>query len=101
MKAFVAIKMLQAQLKDLEKDAIKFDKKRVDVAGQRLRVELQKIKKKIIQVRNDIQEIRYYREAWNVYHGKKEYIENKEIKEKKYGSVAEIAKLQIAQKRRF
>jgi hypothetical protein len=45
MKAFVAIKMLQAQLKDLEKDAIKFDKKRVDVAGQRLRVELQKNQK--------------------------------------------------------
>lgn len=87
------VKLLQQKLAALEKDAVKFDKG-VDLAGQRLRQGLIEAKYLIMNVRADIQRVRYYREAEKAMAGKKNWIDNLSTKETKYGTIAEVVQLQ-------
>lgn len=88
---------LICELEILYDDAQKFDKGN-DSAGLRLRKRLYALKARIEMFRKEIQRTRYYREAWDVYYKRKKYIDGLEHKEKKYGSISEVVKVQILQK---
>ena len=78
-------------------DAIRFDNGN-ESAGKRVRKEILFIKKELNFISQEIQRLRYYREAYQRYIGKRTFIENLKHKEKTYGSVDEVAKFQILQK---
>lgn len=94
IQASVMIDLLIQDLYILKRDAVKFDKGN-DSAGQRVRKQLYAMKHKIEEFRKEIQRTRYYREAWDVHFGRKTYIDGLEAKERKYGSVAHVATIQI------
>ena len=98
---WMMIKMLQSELDSLKGDANKFDKG-FDQAGVRVRNKLIEIKTGINNIREDIQKTRYYREAYAVHFGigTKKVIKRLEHKEKKYGKVSHVAKLQVSQGRK-
>lgn len=95
LPASVMIDLLIQDLNILKRDAVKFDKGN-DSAGQRTRKQLYAIKAKIETFRKEIQRTRFYREAWDVYYGRKTYIDGREAKEKRYGTVNQVVQLQIS-----
>jgi hypothetical protein len=94
------LNILEEAIRKLEKmkvDAIRFDSGN-ESAGKRIRKEIVIIKKILDLISQEVQRKRYYREAYRRYIGKITFIEALEYKEKKYGSVDEVAKFQILQK---
>jgi len=75
----------------------KFDRGQ-NVSGKRLRAQLAMIRKKLQYIREEIQRVRYYRDALKIHAGKKTFTSAAEYKEAKYGTVNEVAEFQIAQK---
>lgn len=85
-------------LEDAQSDAFRFDNGN-NKAGKRIRKVFMAVIKELMGLRKSIQKIRYYREALSVYSGKRRHIEKLEYKERKYGPIDKIAKLQIVQNR--
>jgi len=85
------------ELEELKKDAIKFDNG-ADLAGRRVRKKLWQLHLDMNLHRGVIQKQRYYRDAWKKYYGRIKSIDGLEHKEKKYGTISEVVKLQISQK---
>lgn len=95
--AYLLYQQIQRDLLNLTDLCIKFDKGN-DIAGQKFRKELSRIRRNIVILREEIQRIRYYREALAVFQGRKNYIDNRKFKEMRYGKVSDVAKFQILQK---
>jgi CHAD domain-containing protein len=96
-KTIEVINRIMSDLNLLKFDAAKFDRGN-DLAGLRLRKNLNTIKSRIEHLRKEIQRVRYYRDAWSAYFGERKYIDGLAYKEKKYGTVPEVAMLQFLQK---
>lgn len=97
MKSMEMIDQILGELNMLKADSRKFDKGN-DLAGQRLRKNLNTVCDKIEHLRREIQRTRYYRDAWGVYFGQKKYIDGLGYKEKRYGTVVEVTQLQLKQR---
>jgi len=95
--SYAMVKYFQSKLEEMEEDAKKFDKG-MDTPGERLRVKLNRLIDDIQKHRAYIHKVRYYRDAWKVFNGQKNFIENREHKERKYGTVSKVAKLQVIRK---
>ena len=74
----------------------KFDRGQ-SVAGKRLRAHLDMMQKKMQYIRDEIQRIRYFRDALKIYEGKKNFTHALEYKEARYGTITEVAEFQISQ----
>lgn len=96
-KAIEVIGNLQSQLDKITNDAKKFDNGN-DTAGKRLRRSLLEIVKTIIIYRKEIQRIRYYREAWKVFHGQRNTIDHLQSKTKSFGSIKNVVEIQLRNK---
>lgn len=99
IKVAVSIQMIKDRINKLDREIRKFDQLKVDAAGRRLRLALLEIQFLVLDLRLDIQRVRWYREANKIKDGKKTIgaVENLASKEKKYGTVAEVVEIQKSQ----
>jgi hypothetical protein len=96
-KTIVMVRMLVEMLQSAEDSAFLFDNG-VLKEGKALRKKVRKTRKGAANLLREIEKQMFYRAAIKVAMGKKRVIRNLEKKEKKYGKITEIAKLQIAQR---
>lgn len=97
VKTIVMVRMLVETLQSAEDAAYLFDAGRLK-EGKELRRKIRKAKKGTINLLREIEKQMFYRKAIMVATGKKRIIKNLEAKEKKYGKITEIVKLQITQR---